>query len=74
MNLADIQRSLNATTSTTHALKALDSMVTKVTATKESPVLDHQKDQAYNKNGFGSKIPTDKMVQVNWWQSVVSSV
>ena len=76
MNLADIQRSINCTTSTTHTLKAVDSMVTTVTATKESPVLDHQRDQAYNKQGFGSKIPTDKMVQINGgkrWHRVYSS-
>ena len=45
------------------------------TATKIVHVYDHAKDRAYNKQGFGSKIPTDTMVQVqgsNRWYRVYS--
>jgi len=47
-----------------------------ITATKEEPVHDYAKNRAINKQGFGSKIPTDKMVQIsngNRWYRVYDS-
>jgi hypothetical protein len=52
------------------------SMHATITNRKTSPLLDHQLDRAYNKDGFGSKIPTEEMVQVNngkRWHRVYSS-
>ena len=36
-----------------------------VTNTKQNAVSDYTANKAYNKQGFGSKIPTNQMVQIN---------
>jgi hypothetical protein len=37
----------------------------KITNTRSNPLLQDSIDRAFNKNGFGSRIPTDQMVQIN---------
>ena len=37
----------------------------KITNTRSNPLVQHSIDRAINKDGFGSKIPTDQMVQIN---------
>ena len=47
-----------------------------ITNTRCNPPIQSSIDRATNKNGFGSKIPTDEMVQVNggkrWYRLYVS--
>lgn len=40
-------------------------MEIQITNTKSNPLLQSSIDRAINQNGFGSRIPTDQMVQVN---------
>lgn len=36
-----------------------------ITNTKTNPLMQSSIDRAINQNGFGSRIPTDQMVQIN---------
>ena len=36
-----------------------------ITKTRSNPLPQSSIDQATNKNGFGSRIPTDQMIQIN---------
>ena len=47
-----------------------------ITASRQNAVTDHSVNKAINKQGFGSKIPTNRMVQVkgsNRWYRVYDS-
>ena len=36
-----------------------------ITNTRSNPLTQRSTDRAINKNGFGSRIPTDQMIQIN---------
>ena len=36
-----------------------------ITNTKSNPLIQSSVDQTINKDGFGSRIPTDQMIQIN---------
>jgi hypothetical protein len=40
-------------------------MEIQITNTKSNPLLQSSIDRAINQDGFGSRIPTDQMVQIN---------
>ena len=42
-----------------------DNMDIKITNTRSRPLCQNSIDRAINKDGFGSRIPTDQMVQIN---------
>ena len=49
----------------THPEKLETTMEITITNTRYNPLAQRSIDQATNKNGFGSRIPTDQMIQIN---------